>query len=116
MEMLKRSFDDFEKRQEEEGVPVECLLPILVVVGIHPDKRDLEDALMELVDLDLQEVSEVNLSHGNLVAREFLTGPREVLGRLVTSSMLQDNLDFEQVCQVAARFLDEGDERQVGDR
>ena len=95
--MLKRSFDDFEKRQEEEGVPVECLLPILVVVGIHPDKRDLEDALMELVDLDLQEVS-------------------EVLGRLVTSSMLQDNLDFEQVCQVAARFLDEGDERQVGDR
>ena len=97
MEMLKRSFDDFEKRQEEEGVPVECLLPILVVVGIHPDKRDLEDALMELVDLDLQEVS-------------------EVLGRLVTSSMLQDNLDFEQVCQVAARFLDEGDERQVGDR
>ena len=97
MEMLKRSFDDFEKRQEEEGVPVECLLPILVVVGIHPDKRDLEDALMELVDLDLQEVS-------------------EVLGRRVTSSMLQDNLDFEQVCQVAARFLDEGDERQVGDR
>ena len=54
MEMLKRSFDDFEKRQEEEGVPAECLLPILVVVGIHPDKRDLEDALMELVDLDLQ--------------------------------------------------------------
>ena len=97
MEMLKRSFDDFEKRQEEEGVPAECLLPILVVVGIHPDKRDLEDALMELVDLDLQEVSKTWV-------------------QLVTYRLSQDNLDFEQVCQVAARFLDEGDERQVGDR
>ena len=81
MEVLKKSFDDFKKRQEAENyrvcaphpghpvpnlfvlpvlqVPVESVCLILAVVGIRPEKTDLEEALMELQEEDIEQVSGV---------------------------------------------------------
>merc|ERR1712130_422104 len=83
IEILKKTYDDLEKKhgEEEDGLRVESIGPLLGIVGIRPNKADLEDALNELVDIDINE----------------------------------DNLDFSQVCQIAARFQDEGDERQMTD-
>jgi hypothetical protein len=58
MEMLRKAYEDFERRAgaAEDGVPVEAVGPILGLCGLRPETRDLQDALMELADLDINEV------------------------------------------------------------
>ena len=83
----------------------ESLGLILGVVGIRPDKRDLDDAMLELVDVDIME-DNLDFTQVLLLAVAVVVVV-VVVGEVVVAM-------FPQVCQVASRFQDEGDERQVG--
>ena len=97
IEILKKTYDDFEKRQGEDydGVPVESIGMILGVVGIRPDKRDLEDAVRELADLDVAEVREAIISKISLHWDIVPTSPDPPLAVLGTSLT-----DFHHRCTV----------------
>ena len=66
----------------------------------RPNKADLEDAMMELTDID---INEDNLDFSQV---------KNVSDHQRNFDCQQD-YPVPQVCQIAARFQDEGDERQV---
>ena len=84
----------------EQSAPFRTIIFCLHSNLLRPNKADLEDAMMELTDID---INEDNLDFSQV--KNVSDHQRNV--------DCQQDYPIPQVCQIAARFQDEGDERQV---